>query len=150
MVRLRGHPELAEFLAQGLIDHNFDLTCMHKLQATGRPERGLGHAFTRTAPKLMTDLNIPVVIIFLNCYYPPLPTARRCYDLGRTLREILDERPERVAIYGSGGLSHGSVRPRAGGIYRPPARLLLRALAAGKPGKLPGRRTLRSGKSPSG
>ena len=138
MVRLRGHPELAEFLAQGLIDHNFDITCMHKLQATGRPERGLGHAFTRTAPKLMPDLNIPVVIIFLNCYYPPLPTARRCYDLGRTLREILDERPERVAIYGSGGLSHDPVGPRAGWIDQPLDRFLLQALADGKPEKLLG------------
>jgi hypothetical protein len=138
MVRLRGHPKLAEFLAQGLIDHNFDLTCMHKLQATGRPERGLGHAFTRTAPKLMPDLNIPVVIIFLNCYYPPLPTARRCYDLGRTLREILDERPERVAIYGSGGLSHDPVGPRAGWIDQPLDRFLLQALADGKPEKLLG------------
>ena len=67
-----------------------------------------------------------------------LPTARRCYDLGRTLREILDERPERVAIYGSGGLSHDPVGPRAGWIDQPLDRFLLQALADGKPEKLLG------------
>jgi hypothetical protein len=138
MVRLRGHPELAEFIAQGLIERDFDITCVRELRATGRPDRGLGHAFTRTAPKLMPDLKIPVVIVFLNCYYPPLPTARRCYDLGRRLRELLDERPERIAIYGSGGLSHDPVGPRAGWIDQPLDRFLLKAFAEGKPERLLG------------
>jgi hypothetical protein len=138
MVRLRGHPELAEFIAQGLIERNFDLTCVRELRPMGRAGRGLGHAFTRTAPKLMPDLKIPVVIVFLNCYYPPLPTARRCYDLGRALRELLDERPERIAIYGSGGLSHDPIGPRAGWIDEPLDRFLLQALAAGKPERLLG------------
>jgi Catalytic LigB subunit of aromatic ring-opening dioxygenase len=138
MVRLRGHPELAEFIAEGLIERNFDLTCVRELRPMGRTGRGLGHAFTRTAPKLMPDLKIPIVIVFLNCYYPPLPTARRCYDLGRALRELLDERPERIAIYGSGGLSHDPIGPRAGWIDEPLDRFLLQALAAGKPERLLG------------
>lgn len=137
-VRLRGSPELAEFLAQGLIDRGFDLTCLRQLKPLGNPERGLSHGFTRTAPRLMPELDIPVMPIFLNCYYPPLPSARRCFELGVALKELLEERPERVAIYGSGGLSHDPTGPRVGWIDKPLDRFILDALASGKTERLLG------------
>jgi AmmeMemoRadiSam system protein B len=49
---------------------------------------------------------VPLVCIFLNEYYPPLPSAERCAQLGEAISEVLADRPERVAIYASGGLSH--------------------------------------------
>jgi hypothetical protein len=143
-VRLRGHQVLAEFLAQRLMDRGFDVTCLRELKPVGRPERGLGHAFTRAPTKLMPDLEIPVVIVFLNAYYPPLPSARRCYDLGLAIRELLDERTERVAIYGSGGLSHDPTGPRAGWIDEPLDRFVLDAIADGKPERLLGLYTVDS------
>ncbi len=39
-------------------------------------------------------------------YLPPQPGPRRCYAWGRSLREIPDARPERVALMASGGMSH--------------------------------------------
>ncbi len=137
-VRLKGHPELAEFVAQGLMDRGFDLTCVRELKAMGKPDRGLPHGFTRTAPKLMPDLDIPVLLVFLNCYFPPLPSARRCFDLGCAIREVLEGRPEKVAIYGSGGLSHDPMGPRAGWIDRPLDHYLLDSLAAGEPERVLG------------
>lgn len=137
-VRLRGSPELAEFLAQGLIDRGFDLTCLRELKPLGNPDRGLSHGFTRPAPRLMPELDIPVIPIFLNCYYPPLPSARRCFELGVALRELLEERPERVAIYASGGLSHDPTGPRAGWIDKPLDRFILDALASGRAERLLG------------
>jgi protocatechuate 4,5-dioxygenase beta chain len=137
-VVLRTHQGLSDFLARELMHAGFDLTCMRQFRPLGRPERGLGHAFTRPAPKLMPNLDIPVVIIFLNAYFPPLPSAQRCFALGRALRELLQERPERVAIYGSGGLSHDPTGPRAGWIDQPLDRFVLESLAAGKPERLLG------------
>lgn len=52
---------------------------------------------------------IPLVPIHINTYYPPnQPTVKRCYALGKTLRETIEswESDVRVAIVSSGGLSH--------------------------------------------
>jgi hypothetical protein len=72
-----------------------------------KPEHGLGHAFMRPAESL-TDLQTPVVPVLFNSYYAPQPTAMRCYQLGRAVREAIEENPSdlRVAIVGSGGLWH--------------------------------------------
>ena len=45
----------------------------------------------------------------LNTYYPPnQPTPKRCYDLGRAIREAIEAWPTaaRVGSLASGGLSH--------------------------------------------
>lgn len=137
-IELTGHPELSGHLARELMRRKFDLTVSRVLKPIGRPEVGLSHGFTRTAPKLMPDLDIPVILIFLNCYYEPLPNARRCLDLGRAIAESVASRPERIAIYGSGGLSHDPMGPRAGWIDEPLDRCVLDALRAGEPDRLDG------------
>lgn len=55
---------------------------------------------------LWPDRDIPVVPVFINCFAPPLPTWRRSYELGRCIRKVIAERPERVALLASGGISH--------------------------------------------
>ena len=50
--------------------------------------------------------DIPIVPFFTNVYMPPLPTARRCANLGAAIARIIQARPERVAIIASGGMSH--------------------------------------------
>ena len=46
----------------------------------------------------------------------PMPTARRCYKLGQSLRKAIESYPEdlKVAIVGTGGLSHQVHGERAG------------------------------------
>jgi aromatic ring-opening dioxygenase catalytic subunit (LigB family) len=63
----------------------------------------------------LTDQRTPIVPILVNCYYAPQPTATRCYQLGRAVREIIDEYPDdlRVALIGSGGLWHTPGKPEA-------------------------------------
>jgi hypothetical protein len=80
-----------------------------------KPERDVGHAFLRPAESL-TDFTTPIVPVLINCYYAPQPTANRCYQLGRAVREIVEAYPDdlRVAIVGSGGLWH---TPRARDSY---------------------------------
>lgn len=126
--KLPGHPELGVALLTGLMQRGFDPAfCMEM----PKPERGVGHAFLRPAESL-TDLTTPIVPVFINCYYAPQPTAQRCYQLGRAVREIIDAHPGklRVAVVGSGGLWH---TPRAPDAYLDEAfdREILRLMAAG-------------------
>jgi hypothetical protein len=102
--RVKGHPELGTAILTGLMKKGFDPAfCMDM----PKPERGIGHAVMRPAQSL-TDFSIPIVPVLLNCYYAPQPTAMRCYQLGKAVREIIDEMPSdlRVAVVGSGGLWH--------------------------------------------
>ena len=136
-IKLRCHAELASHLIEGLVDRGFDVCPMHELQAMSRPEGGLGHAFTRPGRALrLADHDIPVVVFFLNAYHEPLPTAKRCYELGRAISELLSDRPERVAILGSGGLSHDPLGPRAGWIDQQLDRWILKTIESGRASEL--------------
>ncbi len=61
---------------------------------------------------------VPVVPILINCVAPPLPTLRRCRQVGAFVREFIAKRPkgERVALLASGGLSHWVGTPETGRI----------------------------------
>jgi len=127
-VKVPGHRQLGVALLTGLMQRGFDPAfCMEM----PKPERGVGHAFLRPAESL-TDLTTPIVPVFVNCYYAPQPTALRCYQLGRAVRETIDAHPSdlRVAVVGSGGLWH---TPRAPDAYLDEAfdREILMAMAAG-------------------
>lgn len=129
---LAGHSELGHHIAAGLVERGFDPAVMTELRPLSRPE-GIGHAFTRPAHALaVAEAGIPVVPIFLNAYHNPLPSGQRCYALGQAIREIADSRPERIAVLGSGGLSHDPMGPRAGWIDEPLDRWVLDRIAEGR------------------
>ncbi len=67
---------------------------------------------------LMPEAAIPIVPVLTNCAAPPLPPPRRSYQLGAFVREFVARRPsdERVALLGSGGLSHWVGTPETGRI----------------------------------
>src|SRR3989338_3519536 len=46
----------------------------------------------------------------------PEPTPRRCYQVGELVREVAQQRGERIAILATGGLSHFPGSPRIGEI----------------------------------
>jgi protocatechuate 4,5-dioxygenase beta chain len=130
-VELKCAAEFASALAAGLIDAGFDPAVMTELVPLSRPD-GIGHAFTRPGYFLgLADLGIPIVPLFLNTYHPPLPSGERCYELGVAIRKIADARPEKVAVLGSGGLSHDPGGPRAGWIDRELDTWVLRKLSEG-------------------
>jgi hypothetical protein len=100
-----GRPDLAKALLTRLAARGFDMAFSARL---ADPERGMGHAIMRPHTLLETGFTIPTVPIWVNCYYGPQPTAQRCYDFGRAVREIIEAFPAdlRVAVIGSGGLWH--------------------------------------------
>ncbi len=132
-ISLQCHRELSEFLAASLTAAGFDITRGSEVLP---PEQGLlkelgPHAVTHPMQKLMPDFDIPVIPFFVNAYFPPCPSGHRCYDIGRAIARALQDRPERVAIYASGGLSHDPLGPRAGWIDSKLDRWVLDKIACG-------------------
>jgi protocatechuate 4,5-dioxygenase beta chain len=121
--------DLARHIYKGLTRRGFDPANVARMQPLGRPERGMSHMVMYPHPKLLPRNDVPIVPIFINEYFPPMPTAQRCWDLGLALREIVDEWPGRVAIYASGGLSHDPAGPRAGWVDEPLDRWILERIA---------------------
>jgi 3-O-methylgallate 3,4-dioxygenase len=102
------HPvarELSAHVAERLAWDDFDLTVFTR-QPAGRT---LGHAFTFPRYRLGLPATTAIVPVFVNTYYPPnVPSAARCYELGRALRRAVEtwEPDARVAVIASGGLTH--------------------------------------------
>lgn len=111
-VRARGHPELGKHLTVGLMSRGFDVAFCLDLPDK---EHGLGHAFSHPSYYIDPDYSVPILPFFINCYYPPQPTGRRCYELGRAVRQLIQDAPTdlRVAVLGSGGLWHTPIWPGA-------------------------------------
>ena len=130
-VTLRCAADLALHLLGALKREGFDVSESKELKPLGRPKRGLGHAFTRPVVKVTPQLNVPVIPLHVNCYFAPMPPARQCYELGLTIAQALKDRPERVAIMASGGLSHDPRGPRAGWIDTSLDRWVLEQLRSG-------------------
>lgn len=114
-IRLRSRPDLARHLLRHLGAADFDVAWNDGQHPCGRLT-GLGHAFCHPLIKILPELDIPIIPFHVNAYFEPLPSARRCYELGRVVARALAEWPEPVAIYGSGGLSHDPFGPRSGWI----------------------------------
>jgi aromatic ring-opening dioxygenase catalytic subunit (LigB family) len=117
------HEPLARAILEQGIEREFDLT--------GSQDVRLDYAFYVPLHFTMPEPPVPIVPLYVNVYLPPQPTPRRCYAWGRALREILDARPERVALMASGGLSHFPGTDRYASPDYDWDRQLLATLAAG-------------------
>jgi 3-O-methylgallate 3,4-dioxygenase len=102
---------LGRHLIEYLVEAEFDAGRSSFLDPNrgGRAKGAIGHAFGFVYHRLMTQGTIPTVPVMVNTYYPPnQPTPKRCYDLGRALKNAIEAWPTkaRVGIVASGGLSH--------------------------------------------
>jgi len=109
--RVAGHPELASHIAQSVIQDDFDLTVVNKMDV----DHGL------TVPlSLMCGQPAawpcPVIPFAVNVVQYPVPSGRRCYELGKAIRRAVEtyDEPLNVQIWGTGGMSHQLQGPRAG------------------------------------
>jgi len=108
---IAGHPALARHIATGLVADEFDLSYFQ--------ERGLDHGcFSPLSVLLPHEGGWPAALVPLQVGVLefPIPSARRCFNLGRALRKAIESYPEdlKVAIVGTGGLSHQVHGERAG------------------------------------
>jgi hypothetical protein len=125
-VPMPGHPEAATLLANKLVKSGFDVACSFGFHHA----ESANHAFVRTILYLDYDrrgFDYPVVPFHVNCYgpdlwsnarhklpfqAPPSPPPWRCYDLGRSVAQILADSPYRVAVIGSSSWSHAFLTRR--------------------------------------
>ena len=128
-VVFNNHVDLSRLLLKGLIKRGFDVANSEKFVPVGKPDAGVSHMVARIVPELDATGKLPIICLFLNEYYPPLPTAQRCAQLGRAIAAVLADRPERVAICASGGLSHYPGRRNQGAIDIPLDTWVLERLA---------------------
>jgi aromatic ring-opening dioxygenase catalytic subunit (LigB family) len=63
--------------------------------------------------------DLPVIPVNINCQGPPLAPLHRAWALGEALRRAADLAPERIAIVGTGGISHWPATPDSGKINEP-------------------------------
>ncbi|MGH8218286.1 MAG: class III extradiol dioxygenase subunit beta, partial [Steroidobacteraceae bacterium] len=108
---VEGHPQLASHIAQSVIQQDFALTIINRMDVDhgltvpmslmfGQPERW---------PVRVIPLAVNVVL------FPP-PSGRRCFELGKAIRRAVESFDDdlNVQVWGTGGMSHQLQGPRAG------------------------------------
>src|SRR6266446_1450751 len=68
--------------------------------------------------RIGVDAELPIVPVIVNDLEEPMPSIRRCLAWGRLLRQAIESYPAplRVALLGTGGLSHSIGEPTMGWI----------------------------------
>jgi len=68
---------------------------------------------------LTPRFDLPVIPVNINCQGPPLTPLKRAWAFGAALRRACDAVPERIALVGTGGISHWPATPDSGKINEP-------------------------------
>jgi gallate dioxygenase len=100
---LPGHAALSHHIGHSLVAEEFDMSFFQ-----GKP---LDHGCFSPMSVLFdheAGWPVPMVPLQVGVLQAPVPSARRCYKLGQALRRAIESFPQdlRVAIIGTGGLSH--------------------------------------------
>jgi len=110
-----GHPQLASHIAQSVIQQDFDLTIVNRMDV----DHGLTVPLSLACGKV-DAWPCPVIPFAVNVVQYPVPSGQRCYNLGKAIRKAVESYDEdlNVHIWGTGGMSHQLQGPRAGLINR--------------------------------
>ncbi len=113
---VEGHSELAWHLAEHLILDGFDMTICNHMPVDHGLTVPLSIMYGK--PKRWPAKVIPLAVNVIQ--YPP-PTGKRCWDLGQTIRRIVHDFDDdlKVAVFGTGGMSHQLQGERAGWVNTP-------------------------------
>jgi protocatechuate 4,5-dioxygenase beta chain len=112
---VEGAPELASHIAQSVIQQDFDLTIVNKMD--------VDHGLTVPLSLMCGDAKqwpFKVIPFAVNVVQYPVPSGMRCFRLGQAIRKAIESYDEdlNVQIWGTGGMSHQLQGPRAGLINR--------------------------------
>jgi protocatechuate 4,5-dioxygenase beta chain len=108
---VEGHPEFAAHIAQSVIQQDFDLTIVNKMDVDHGLTVPLSLMFGQPAAWPCRVIPIAVNVV----QFPP-PSGNRCYELGKAIRRAVDcyDPDLNVQVWGTGGMSHQIQGPRAG------------------------------------
>jgi aromatic ring-opening dioxygenase catalytic subunit (LigB family) len=104
--RIPGHPAFARYLVNE--------GARRRLAFAYRRDMQFDDGVSVPMHYLNPEGDIALVPVTMNCTVPPIPTPARAYEVGTTLREMVQAYPgaERVAVVATGGLSHEPGGPR--------------------------------------
>jgi 2,3-dihydroxyphenylpropionate 1,2-dioxygenase len=105
--RVPGNPALSQRLIEEV---------MQDIDLAYAQEWKFDHGIMVPLSFLTPRYDLPVVPVNINCQGPPLIPLKRCYEFGRALRRACDRAPERIALIGTGGISHWPATPDSGKI----------------------------------
>lgn len=108
---IKGHGKLARHIGRALMADEFDMSFFQ--------EKPLDHGCFSPLSILLPHEGgwpIPIVPLQVGVLQFPVPSAKRCYALGQSLRTAIESYPEdiSVALIATGGLSHQIQGERAG------------------------------------
>src|SRR5919198_972316 len=97
--RVPGDLELARQILVGAMRKGVDFAFSDELK--------LDHSVVVPLMFVRPEMDLPIVPILSNCVAPPIPTADRFHQVGRILRQVIDEIPgdKRIGVVVSGNLS---------------------------------------------
>src|SRR5436190_3247525 len=106
-----GHAGLAMHIAERALAGGFEPAVSHRLK--------LDHGACIPIWRMGLERLPKIVPLLLNSIEPPMPSLERCYHWGSLLRKSIETyaAPLRVAILGTGGLSHSIGEPTMGAIH---------------------------------
>jgi len=108
---VQGHPELAAHIAQSVIQQDFDLTIVNKMD--------VDHGLTVPLSLMCGQPSAwpcPVIPFAVNVVQYPVPSGQRCFNLGKAIAKAVKsfDADLNIHIWGTGGMSHQLQGPRAG------------------------------------
>jgi protocatechuate 4,5-dioxygenase beta chain len=108
---IKGDPDLAAHITETAVLDEFDLTIVNRMALDHGLTVPLSLMFGQ--PKAWPCRVIPIAVNFTQY---PFPTGARCYKLGKAIRKAVESYDQdlKVAILGTGGMSHQIHGPRAG------------------------------------
>src|SRR3954467_4749928 len=106
-----GHPELAMHIAGTALAQGFEPSLSYRMK--------LDHGACIPLWRMGLERLPKIVPLLVNSIEPPMPSLARCSQGGALLRRGIESyaQPLRVAIVGTGGLSHSIGEPTMGAIY---------------------------------
>jgi Catalytic LigB subunit of aromatic ring-opening dioxygenase len=124
-VRLPIASDLARFILREGLEGGIDFAFSEEL--------ALDHAEMAPMMHLTPRWDLPIIPIVVNAFAPPMPTLKRCYEIGAFVGACVGRWPgkQRVAVLGTGGLSHWVGPPETGKINEEFDRWFLDRLVAG-------------------
>ncbi len=121
--RIPGAPDLSRRLIERVLDH---------ADVAYAEEWKFDHGVMVPLHFLTPAYDLPIIPVNVNCQGPPLSPMHRVYEFGRALRLACDAVPERIALIGTGGISHWPATPDSGRVNEAWDRLFLDRFIANK------------------
>ena len=97
--KLQGDLDVSDAIMEGAFDRGVDFSYSNELT--------IDHSIVVPMMFVRPEMDIPIVPILTNCIAPPMPRAKRYFEVGKAVRAAIDSLPtnKRIGVLVSGHLS---------------------------------------------